>query len=122
MIVLLQWTWSQSPWRNQTPGATRLMVSGLASERETNSAKAANPINPISNQARRFFMGASPFRSTLHLFRSQGNSGIHRGSAPRRQVTGGQGSRRQQPGAPQQSQRIARVDPIEQRREESPQP
>src|SRR4051794_22007614 len=60
MMTLLQWPWSISPSRNQTPGAIRRTVSGLASERETNRAMPARVVNSRTRNGRRRVMGLPP--------------------------------------------------------------
>ena len=67
MMMLLQWPWSMSPSRNQTPGAMMRTVSGLASDRETNSATKPSVVNSRSSSERRCFMDF-PSRTTLHPF------------------------------------------------------
>ncbi|SPF41218.1 hypothetical protein SBA4_2670007 [Candidatus Sulfopaludibacter sp. SbA4] len=68
MITLLQWPCCMSPSRNQTPGTTRRMVSGLASERETNSAIPARAENANSNKARSRLMAHPPLGLLYTLF------------------------------------------------------
>ena len=67
MMTLLQWPASISPSRNHTPGATRRMTSGLASDRDTKSASPASTAKPNNRMARILLITRS-FRNTLHPF------------------------------------------------------